>query len=359
MYTIAAWVPWNTPGAGGIGHTPASLTLRASRDYWGQQPMLRQVIIALRYRQPNCSPLQNLGSCFFIPVQPSDQIVFGAWPRDLYTLQTTASGLRFSSAPGDTIDALTLDPLTPPTDDARVRQALALALDKPPLAKVDLGTATNHLVPPGIGAYPATLSGPIARAPLSGDLARAQALWQSYVADTCGGVASRCPTLTVFELGALEVATPLEQAVMARWRAALPGIRLTQPVIPGTLIPVGDFPAPSAVNVNYAWESYPDPQSWLRTVTQTPGDPLPPSVHDARADALVARAEATVDPTARLALYHEAENTLLNDAVVVPIAQSVEGWGISPMVVNFPLDSALYISPAAWARIYLTAPAGK
>jgi hypothetical protein len=44
---------------------------------------------------------------------------------------------------------------------------------------------------------------------------------------------------------------------------------------------------------------------------------------------------------------------------VVPIAQLQVRWGVKPIVVNFPTTLASPIAPAAWARIYLTAPASK
>ena len=73
----------------------------------------------------------------------------------------------------------------------------------------------------------------------------------------------------------------------------------------------------------------------------------------------MARAAATLDPTARQALYQQAENTLLDDAVVIPIAQEQDSWAAKPAVMNFPANPEPYFAPAAWARIYLTAPPGK
>jgi ABC-type transport system substrate-binding protein len=258
---------------------------------------------------------------------------------------------------------ITLDPNIAPLDDARLRHALALALDKTQLAKIIRGAIpTNHLIPPGTGDYPATLSGPSASAPLAGNVAQAQALWQSYVQDRCGGVASRCPVVTVFELGAIAWPSPLELAVMARWRATLPGLRLDQVQVPGTLIV--SWPPPTAANDVYLFEDYPDPQGWWLSYANVPGysqsaDGNYPLVHEPQTDALVARAEATLDPTARLALYQQAEDILLNDAVVVPIAQQQDTWEVKPGVSGIPANPAPWIAPAAWARIYLMGPASK
>ncbi|HEY7850497.1 MAG TPA: ABC transporter substrate-binding protein, partial [Ktedonobacterales bacterium] len=357
MYAVAAWTPWG-PYASGV-RPDASLTLRAARRYWGRQPLLRQVVIALRGRQWPTIPSTNSFPRTFFALKPADDIVFDASPLDLFTQQTAAKTLRFFTAPERTVDALALNPHTPPLDDSRLRQALTLALDKTQLAKIDNGTATNHLIPPDTGAYPATLSGPIASAPLTGDVARAQALWQSYVRDRCGGAASHCPTITAFDSGQIAM-NPLESAILARWQATLPGIHFKQVVYGGML--TDTIPPPPAVSYAPWLEDYPDPQDWLETFTNMPGfaqpsPAVPPYVHDPQADALVARAEATLNPTARLALYQQAENTLLNDAVVVPIAQIQDAWGVKSTVVGFPAKPAPWVAPGIWARIYLVAPA--
>ena len=357
MYTVSRWTPWKPAAIGERGD--ASITLRATRGYWGPQPMLRQVVIALRAQEfADTTPTNPLPPRFFA-VEPTDEIVFDAAPSTLYTLQANVKGLRYVSAPARAVDLLTLDTGTAPLGDTRLRQALLLALDRTALAKIDNGTATHHIIPPGTGAYPATLSGPLATASLSGDEAQAQTLWQSYVHDRCGGAASRCPVITAFVDVSLQ-SNSIESVILGRWRSVLPGIRL-QPMIYGGIL-TDTVPPPPAINFATWVEDYPDPQDWLMTLAAMPGygqsaDSIPPYVHDPQADALVARAEAARDSTARLALYQHAENTLLNVAVVVPIAQQRNGWMVRPTVINFPADPEPFIPPSAWARIYLTAPA--
>ncbi len=356
MYSVAAWTPWGPYHEG--ERSDAALTLRAAHDYWGPQPMLRQVDIALRNRQSADTAPTDSSPPIFFALKPSDEIAFDT-STNLFTLQVAAKGLRFSTTPARGIESLALDPHMAPLDDARLRQALVLALDKTQLAKIDDGIATNHLIPPGTGDYPTTLSGPLATAPLTGDVAQAQALWQSYVHDRCGGVASRCPILTIDNID-FDEPTPLAQAISARWRTTLPGLRVVILVFSGLLmdltVPVG------AVHIVPWLEDYPDPQDWLSVFSVEPGSmlfPYPevPYTHEAQADGLVAQAETMRDPTARLALYKQAELKLINDAVAVPIAQAQDGWAVKPTVVNFPADPSPWIPPAVWARIYLTAPA--
>jgi ABC-type transport system substrate-binding protein len=359
MYSVAAWTAWG-PYHEGV-RSDASLTLRVAPGYWGSQPLLRQVVIALRNRQLADTTSPDSFQSSFFALKPSDEIVFDTSPLNLFALQTGARGLTFTTALERSVDALALDPHTAPLDDPRLRQALVLALDKTQLAKLDDGTATSQLIPPGTGDYPTTLSGPVATTPLTGDVAQAQTLWQSYVHDRCAGVASRCPAITAFDDGQIGV-EPLEPAILARWSAILPGIHFKQVVYGGLLM----LTAPPPPAVSYApWlEDYPDPQDWLQSYTNVPGyeQSLPataPYFEDTQADALVARAEATRDSTARLALYHQAELALLNAAEVVPIAQVQDSWGIRSTVINFPADPEPWIAPSVWARIYLSAPISK
>ncbi len=328
------------------------VTLTRAKNYWGAVPRLREVIVDS-----------------YEPTIPPGDVLFatGMAPGPAYSSSlalpdvSKLPGYHQSSARDE--DYLLLNPANPGLADIRVRQALALALNKPALATLMHGAATSHLIPPQTGGYPANLSGPVATAPLTGDVAQAQALWQSYVRDRCGGAASRCPAVILwYTVEDLSGADPFEQAfdqaVARQWQAALPGIRVAiKGVLFGPAPGIADLVYISYVNWN---EDFPDPQDWALPFVKVPGDSsYVPYVHEAQADALVAQAEATRNPTARLALYQQAENTLLTDAVVVPIAQEQDAWAVKPIVVNFPANPSPWIPPAVWARIYLTAPARK
>lgn len=312
------------------------ITLTRAKTYWGAQPRLREVVIDLR------APDQLT----------SGDVVFDG-PGG-FKQQTTGGPLKWRQAPARYEYYLTLDPAAPGLSDLRLRQALALALDKTALAADIGGQATNHLVPPGTGAYPATLSGPIATAPLTGNEAQARTLWQSYVRERCSGDASRCPPVTLY-LGDWLLHPQVGQlAVSARWTSVLPGLRVTVTDPPDVLMTAPWYPWSAATTFSW-YEDYPDPQDWLSAFVQEPQSSPPTPIHDSAVDALVARAEAAPDPASRLALYQQAENMLLNDALVIPIAQAQVTWGVTRAVANFPADPAPWIPPAAWARIYLTA----
>lgn len=326
MYRLAS----NSEYAGGYG---LRLTLERASHYWGAMPRLREVVFDLYNRDSSVS---------------GDVIVEGPGGYS----QERVSSMAWHTAPTRAQALLTLDPTEPGLSDIRVRVALALAIDKTALAKSIGGAATNHLMPPGVAGYPTTPSGPLATAPLAGDVAQAQALLRRYVTDKCGGVASACPHIFVIDYGwtgGTDQMTPL----FARWKALLPGLPIIGAEAPDLLTAI-----PYHIALPMVWyEDYPDPQDWLEYFALGSAEYFGPSIHDPNADALVMSAEDTRDPTARLALYHQAEEAVINDALVVPIAQLQVTWGVKPTVINFPSNPALSIAPSAWARIYLTAAA--
>lgn len=339
------------PRSASDGDNGQTLTLERAATYWGAKPRLREIIINLRSQQALAT-----GDVVFAKEGSggSQQASPG---------QTLGKQSGFHAAPARAAEYLILNPTEPGLGDVRLRQALALALDKPTLAALINGQATNHLISPGTGAYPTTLSGPIANAPLTGDGAQARVLWQSYIQGRCGGDASHCPSIKLWVYGEdMSGVDPTQQAfaqaLTRQWQAALPGLRVTIATYIITLLT--NASAPHIYTSIYEWiEDYPDPQDWLGPFTTTSGANFPLYVHEAQSDTLIARAEATLDPAARLALYHQAEMTLLNDALVIPIAQPQVIWSVKPTVVNFPADPAPWIPPSAWARIYLTSATGK
>jgi oligopeptide transport system substrate-binding protein len=348
MYTVS--------GLTSVVDGGTQVTLTRAKTYWGAAPRLREVIV--NFVNSHNESLIPPGDVTFVTGMSPDPT-----GGPILTPPDVSNLPGFHQGPARDEDYLLLNPANPGMGDIRVRQALALALDKPALATLMRGVATNHLIPPQTGDYPAIPSGIIATAPLTGDVAQAQALWQSYVRDRCSGVASRCPAVPLwYEFYDMSGADPFEQtfdqAVAQQWRAALPGIRVdVQGIFFGLMPDVSDFLSVSYLNWD---EDFPDPQDWAQPFAKIPGDSTyVPYVHEAQVDALVAQAEATPDPTARLARYQQVENTLLTDAIVVPIAQEQDAWAVKPTVVNFPANPSPWIPPAVWARIYLTAPAAK
>lgn len=92
---------------------------------------------------------------------------------------------------------------------------------------------------------------------------------------------------------------------------------------------------------------YPDPDTFLRVCVELD---LPDWKHD-RYRALLDRAARGTDPAVRSAAYEEAERTLAEEAVVVPIAYEPEHLMLKPWVAHYPTIPVKY--PGFWKDVMI------
>lgn len=328
------------------------ITLRRATGYWGPRPLLRELDVTFTTNS-SVTPL--------VPAREDVSLDVSLLPAD--QLSQVAKLPGYHMAPARTTRYLTLAtsalaagaerPSTPTAlDDARLRKALALALDKPRLASMVVASATGAITPAGMLAASVGQSGVVTGAPLTGDLAQAQALWRSYVAARCGGVAARCPKISLYANNN-QLNDPVDAAMIQQWEEALPGLQAQVAAYEGGLLIPPSFIG-DVVDITIT-EDYPDPQDWLSGFASDPRFPyIAPITTDAQANALIQRAEATLDPATRLALYAQAQAALINDGLVIPLAQGQTAWAQAARVRGFPTGAPQpYIPPAAWARIVL------
>ncbi|MBC8012300.1 MAG: peptide ABC transporter substrate-binding protein, partial [Burkholderiales bacterium] len=211
-----------------------------------------------------------------------------------------------------------------PLDDVRVRRALALAIDRPALAEsVLLGSALPafHYTPPGIGGYQAD-----ARQP--SDLAAARAL----LAEAGFPEGRGFPRLEVVYNPAASSPRVLE-AIQAMWKRDL-GVEVA--------LVAQDFrvylDAMKGLRYDIAgarWiGDYNDPNTYLDMFV-TGGGNNQTGWSSPAYDALIARAATTPEPSARFALFQQAEALLLAEAPITPLVfgarvhllhPDVRGW---------------------------------
>ena len=218
-----------------------------------------------------------------------------------------------------------------PFTDARVRRALALAIDREAIVKNILrgGQApATALTPPGLAGYVP----PIAIAP---DLATAKKL----LADAGFPGGSDFPRVELTTISS-EINQRIAEAVQQMWRRDL-GIEITivqkefKILLQAIDNAVLDF---SIVRGRWIAE-YPDPLTYLSIFT-TGNGVNGTGFADAAYDALIESAAREPTPAARLAALHRAEIYLLERTPIAPIywgsrttlvAPSVRGWKNSPL----------------------------
>lgn len=230
-----------------------------------------------------------------------------------------------------------LNTTRPPLNDARVRRALALALDRDALVRSVLRGAQRpalSFIPPGLGGYTGA-------AQLRPDAAAARAL----LADAGFPGGRGFPRL---ELAAWNVNPAILEAVQQMWRHELgleTAIVQREGKVHMAAVIAGDF----AIALMPAIPDYDDAAALFGELATGAGGNFP-RWSDARYDDLVRRAERETDPVRRLALYRAAEEILLAELPVVPlyfnaqdylVAPRVSGWRQDPLWNRFFLDVTL------------------
>ncbi|MGZ3665787.1 MAG: ABC transporter substrate-binding protein [Ktedonobacterales bacterium] len=343
--------------------TAKSLTLTRSRSWAFAQPHLREIQVNFvtmgTTRQEYLTSHANL-----VPaIEP------GLFPQALHDP-------GYHEAPMPSIDYLALNWHKPPFDDLRVRQAFALALDKTQLAPLVPWSATqptNHLVPEGVTGYNPSLTDPLGVTNPTGDPAQAKALWLSYVTDTCGGDANKCPEAQLSGGGCHTPDIPdnMAQLMLTNWRQAMPGLQVnfTSTRYPSCVLFANQPPLPPCLFtqlVRFSWDADPFQQrTWLAPLFD-PSDPqyafADPTgdtsycTQDAPAITLLHAADSEPDAATRTRLYQSAEQQLVVDVAMIPLYQYRASWEVRPNVLHYPTTYRPWIDQSEWAAIYLAKP---
>ena len=228
---------------------------------------------------------------------------------------------------------IVLDGTQPPFDDPKVRRAFAMALDREKLIEeVYEGTVqlANGLLPPGIPGYSESLLG----IPFDPDMAR-QLLAESKYADDFPEVFYTTLDLDGEPPGSV-------QFMIDAWKAEL-GIEVQAALHDSEdyyyqLEEIGQH------LYTYGWVAdYPDPENFLDLLLHS-------EAHDSRFvnpkfDNLVEAARVELDREARLELFREAEQLLMDDAGIIPIFHVKDFVLVRPHVNDFS------ISPVGQPRI--------
>jgi oligopeptide transport system substrate-binding protein len=212
----------------------------------------------------------------------------------------------------------------PPLDDRRVRQALALAIDRETLAQnVYLGSRVpaTQLAPPGIGGYrgePRQTHAP--------DTAR------SLLADAGYPAGRGFPRLELIYHPSSFAPAALE-AIQAMWRREL-GVEIAL----GTQDFHSYLDAMQSLRYDLAgarWiGDYDDPNTYLDLFLTDGGNNLTGWSHPDY-DALIARAATPQPDTPRLAVLQQAETLLLTEAPIAPIVFGARVHLLHPDVKNW------------------------
>jgi oligopeptide transport system substrate-binding protein len=203
-----------------------------------------------------------------------------------------------------------VDPDVPPLNDRRLRQAMAMAIDRDSLAaNWCLSTAARGgFVPPGIPGHVPGIAA-------SHDADRATQL----IANVVGGSF----TLTIT---APEFAEPLVRQLADQWRTIGLSVEIRLFAKFGDQDAIWSDTDGPKVGVMGWIADYPDPDTFLRVAV---GEHLPRWRND-RYSSLLGKAARSLSPSGRLELYREAEQVLADEAVLVPLVYQAEHLMLKP-----------------------------
>ncbi len=257
--------------------------------------------------------------------------------------------------------------LTKPFDNLKIRQAFALALDKPALLNATDRPgllATNHIIPRKQQAYNESLTGPAGVSSLYGDAPQARKLLQQGMKEEGIRSVDQLPSiaLTYYDQGSI-CNTNKMSLIQQQWNTKL-GVKVTLDNSGDTNKKINDsVNSPSGLQLwcNEWTIDYPDPQNWtsLQFAKGSASNASnygqnrnadAPDQQQVQADLL--KADATQDPQQRIKIYQDAEQKLVNDVAWLPIAQDNEVNLVKPNVQGYQTNENGFASPDVVQALY-------
>lgn len=245
-----------------------------------------------------------------------------------------------------------------PFDDINARKAFCLAINREQLNQQIYQGANIprwDIIPPELLSYNGApmrsdngqgtpgLAGIVTgidHAPVTGDVGLAQQYWQMYLAAHDG----HAPSLAINGPDPQLQRGQLTMTLRHVWEQTF-GISIgldaliSRPITTTTPL-MYIFPT--------TWDAeYPDPQNVMSQAVLWDGARM-----STLADALLRRADALSDMSQRVPLYTQAEQLLIDNAVVCPLFQFVNHYALRPWMKNFGEDARGLIPSDAWMQGY-------
>jgi ABC-type transport system substrate-binding protein len=234
---------------------------------------------------------------------------------------------QLSSIPSMCTTLLQVNTASQPVDDPKVREALALSIDRDALNEVifnDLSLPAGSILPPAMPGF----STDLAEYHFDVEAAR-QALQES-------SYTGQAITIHLSVSGYAGEESPLVSALVEMWKENL-GINVrVENVDPADFTrTVREDPGDVVL---YGWcADYPDPQNFLDLLYHSSSDFNVAAYGNPALDTLLEKARIESDSQERLALYHQVEQTLLEEFVAIPLFHSIQYTLINPRVKNYQM----------------------
>lgn len=301
------------------------IVLEANAEYWGGAPKSAKIVYAVIAE--NSVRVQRLRA-------GEVHVIDGVPPGEMDSIRADAS-CRLMVEPGMNFSYLAINCTKPPFDRPEVRQAIAMAIDKPELLKLayrGVGQTGPNALPPTIWGY----NDKVADYPC--DPAKARAAVEA------AGIAGKEIDLYVMPNPRAYVPDPASVGAVVKQKLEAIGLkpRIVSPVWGGGVY-LGELKAGKHDVALVGWiTDNGDPDNFLFTLFHTSAIPEQNHAHwsSKEFDALVEKAQREPDQAKRAELYRQAQEVMRKETPVVPLAYqpniaatrgNVEGYALHPM----------------------------
>jgi oligopeptide transport system substrate-binding protein len=328
---------WRTPNGAGpfrLKKWDDDVIILARNDaYYGPIPKLEHIVFLI-----------EAGPTFLL--YESGDVDMSGVPSDLVErVQDPADPLHaeLHTVPNFCTTRIAFDVSRPPFDDLLVRRAFSYAVDREQIIEV----AWNGVVVPAIGPLPPGMPGyspDLTGYDFNPDQARELLAQSSY------GDAANLPPLTFTESGYTEP-DPSVAALLQTWEEVF-GIQIEVELLePRSFI--YELREHHGHLFMMGWcADYPDPENFLDVLYHSASEENWSGYNNPQVDSLLEQARTERDPAARLALYHQVEQMIVDDAPEIWLSHGVSrqlrkpyvhGYVLTPLGV--PQSQFIYLDP--------------
>ena len=300
------------------------LVLQRNDNYYGEEAKLNQVVF--RLTGENSMQLYQEGSI--------DVSFVSADYMGLVTDPSNPISKELEVFPELSLYYIGFNCSTPPFDDASVRQAFYLAVDKSKvisLATDNVVAVANGILPPGMPGYNPDLQG------LQFDPEKAK---QLIAASKYGNVSS-LPPIVLTTAGVGGYISGILGGVIEEWRHNL-GVEVTVRQLESQTFLYGPNEEKDQL-FDAGWVAdYPDPQDFLDLLFHTGAHNNMGNYSNPSLDSLLDQAAIEQDSNARLKMYQAAEQLIVQDATMLPLFFGTNYAVIKPYVKDYVMSPLGY-----------------
>jgi oligopeptide transport system substrate-binding protein len=224
----------------------------------------------------------------------------------------------------------------PPFDDANIRKAFSLAIDKDKMISLtyrNMAQKAEGILQPDLPGYNKNLVG------LDFDVSQAQALIK---ASKYGDVSKLPPIILTIE-GVGGSADPIAQALVYQWKQNL-GVDVKVRELEPEVYNSSDFSQELDQMYYFGWiADYPYPQDFLEILFNSGSSFNYGGYSNQSVDSLIQQANQTLDQTKAFTLYQQAEQQIVGDAAILPLTFGETYLLVQPYVKNLSINALGFI----------------